>query len=224
MSEQRRLNHRQYLHNLYYSRISNNLCVDCGSRQPKPGYRKCLICTHRRNKLQREQRGIKSAKQIDNLIDKGLITTTEAANILKVSKEAILQRIWNGEIKVHSERGISKGRAFWVKESDILSIKRSQLPNMQCSKCKHSWHSDKVVKCCPRPDCHSIKVSELTPSEGLQAYQYKRKITFKPLTALQKESMMRDRLNGMTLISICDKYKISPKTFYKYWGARHNAT
>ena len=224
MSEQRKINHRKYLHDLYYSRISNNLCVDCGSRQPITGYRKCLACSQKRNKLQREQRGIKSAKQIDNLIDKGLITTKEAANILKVSKEAILQRIWRGEIKVHSNKGIHRGRVFWVKESDILSIKRSQLANMQCSKCKHSWHSDKIVKCCPRPDCHSIKVSELTPSEGLQAYQYKRKITFKLLTLLQKENMVRDRLNGRTLISICDKYNVSPKTFYKYWNIYHNTT
>lgn len=211
----------QYKKDLYRIREKRGLCVRCGGINDTKTKR-CEKCRLRHNKTMAERRSKLAAGKIDTLIDKGLITTREAANILGITTRTVTKYIKQNKLKVMAIKSISGGTAFWVSESDVIKLKNDTLmPNMRCLKCGHHWISKSdYPTMCPAVNCRSNNIERYKAPKNAVLTSIKKIISSPRLSLPMIEGLIEKREQGYTVRSICQEYNICLKTFYKYWHTK----
>lgn len=215
-SEKRKETHR--LSEKRRNAINKNkgLCLSCGKEKAQNGLRRCPKCNNHRNHLQRQRRERISAKIIDDLIDRDLVTASEAGEMLGVCRGTVTNNyIKKGLLHVRSKRSFRGGITFWVSEIEVFKLISQMRPNIRCTKCDHFWHTNLAhPKNCPRLGCRSVKLERIP----LKNTHYKRSVLrMVRLSKADIKKMVEDRLHGKTVTNICKEFGICVKTFYRYW-------
>lgn len=101
---------------------AKSLCVSCNIRPQRFGYETCSVCGNKHALDNRKRREARTLQKTDELIDKGLITVDEAAEILGVHRVRVHNAFINKGILKVREYAF---RRFYLSETDVQALKKS---------------------------------------------------------------------------------------------------
>lgn len=108
----------------YHANKKNGVCVKCQKRKAVIGLIRCKSCNNKANKISRENKTKVHLKNVDKLIDNGLITTRQSAEILNIHVNKMLFLMHYGVIKSKAYAPEICSKTYWFSELEVMKLKK----------------------------------------------------------------------------------------------------